>query len=103
MKKNSYVKVDREELHVDHYYMSASQVISGQGGWPWNMFVTADGKPFTGGCTDNLRNPDMEDLRMDVLAFVSRYLEESKEEVLEQADKLSARVPESGISVNPRS
>jgi len=44
------IKVDREERpDLDHFYMDALQAISGQGGWPLNMFLTPDGKPFYGG------------------------------------------------------
>ena len=44
------IKVDREELpDVDHVYMSALQALSGHGGWPLNMFLTPDLKPFYGG------------------------------------------------------
>lgn len=44
------IKVDREEHpDVDHLYMDAVQAISGSGGWPLNVFVTSDRKPFYGG------------------------------------------------------
>ena len=44
------IKVDREELpDVDHVYMSALQALSGQGGWPMNMFLTPALEPFYGG------------------------------------------------------
>ncbi len=44
------IKVDREERpDVDHIYMDAVQAISGSGGWPLNVFLTPDGKPFYGG------------------------------------------------------
>ena len=44
------VKVDREERpDVDGVYMSAVQAITGQGGWPMTVFMTADGKPFYAG------------------------------------------------------
>jgi len=44
------VKVDREEHpHVDSLYMKAVQAITGQGGWPLNVFVSPDGTPFFGG------------------------------------------------------
>ena len=44
------IKVDREELpDVDHVYMSALQALTGQGGWPLNIFLTSDLKPFYGG------------------------------------------------------
>jgi len=44
------IKVDREERpDVDHIYMDAVQAIAGSGGWPLNVFVTPDRKPFYGG------------------------------------------------------
>lgn len=44
------IKVDREEHpDVDHLYMDALQAMTGVGGWPLNMFVTPDKKPFYGG------------------------------------------------------
>jgi uncharacterized protein YyaL (SSP411 family) len=44
------IKVDREEHpEVDHLYMDAVQAISGSGGWPLNVFVTAERLPFYGG------------------------------------------------------
>lgn len=44
------IKIDREERpDLDHIYMDAVQAISGSGGWPLNVFLTPDGKPFYGG------------------------------------------------------
>ncbi len=44
------VKVDREERpDVDMLYMSAVQLMAGQGGWPLNCFVLPDGRPVYGG------------------------------------------------------
>ena len=44
------IKVDREERpDVDSIYMSAVQLMAGQGGWPMTVFLTPDGKPFYGG------------------------------------------------------
>src|SRR5690242_20402090 len=41
------VKVDREERpDVDSVYMTATQALTGQGGWPMTCFTTPDGKPF---------------------------------------------------------
>ncbi len=41
------VKVDREERpDVDAVYMTATQAMTGQGGWPMTVFATPDGKPF---------------------------------------------------------
>ncbi|HEX4046439.1 MAG TPA: thioredoxin domain-containing protein, partial [Elusimicrobiota bacterium] len=44
------VKLDREERpDVDKIYMTAVQAMTGQGGWPLNVFLTPDLKPFFGG------------------------------------------------------
>jgi hypothetical protein len=41
------IKVDREERpDVDAVYMSATQAMTGQGGWPMTVFATPDGHPL---------------------------------------------------------
>ncbi len=44
------IKVDREERpDIDAIYMSAVQAMTGSGGWPLNVCLTSDQKPFWGG------------------------------------------------------
>ena len=44
------IKVDREERpDVDAVYMTATQAMTGQGGWPMTVFMTPDGQPFYSG------------------------------------------------------
>ena len=44
------IKIDREERpDLDQVFMDAVQAISGSGGWPLNVFLTPDAKPFYGG------------------------------------------------------
>jgi uncharacterized protein YyaL (SSP411 family) len=44
------IKVDREERpDVDEIYMTAVQMMTGQGGWPLSVFLLPDGRPFYGG------------------------------------------------------
>ncbi|WP_028661593.1 thioredoxin domain-containing protein [Saccharomonospora saliphila] len=41
------IKVDREERpDIDAVYMTATQAMTGQGGWPMTCFLTPDGEPF---------------------------------------------------------
>ncbi|MCG8512661.1 MAG: thioredoxin domain-containing protein [Halanaerobiales bacterium] len=41
------IKVDREERpDIDNIYMNACQIMTGRGGWPLSIFMTADKKPF---------------------------------------------------------
>lgn len=44
------IKVDREERpDIDHIYMEAVQALGINGGWPLNVFLTPEQKPFYGG------------------------------------------------------
>jgi uncharacterized protein YyaL (SSP411 family) len=44
------IKIDREERpDLDSIYMDAVQALTGSGGWPLNVFLTTDKKPFYGG------------------------------------------------------
>jgi uncharacterized protein YyaL (SSP411 family) len=41
------IKVDREERpDIDNYYMNVAAVLAGSGGWPLNVMLTPDQKPF---------------------------------------------------------
>lgn len=41
------IKVDREERpDIDAVYMAVCQMLTGRGGWPLNLFLTPDKKPF---------------------------------------------------------
>ena len=44
------IKVDREERpDLDQIYMNCVQMMTGHGGWPMTVFLTAGLKPFFGG------------------------------------------------------
>src|SRR5689334_13991593 len=44
------IKLDREERpDLDEIYMAATQILTGQGGWPNSVFLTTDLKPFYAG------------------------------------------------------
>jgi len=44
------IKVDREERpDLDTLFMTFCQALTGQGGWPLNVFLTPDGQPFFAG------------------------------------------------------
>ncbi len=41
------IKVDREERpDIDDFFMTVAQVLTGSGGWPLNIFMTPDKRPF---------------------------------------------------------
>ncbi len=44
------IKVDREERpDIDHMYMTVCQMMTGSGGWPLNIIMTPDRRPFFAG------------------------------------------------------
>ncbi|GAA3442263.1 thioredoxin domain-containing protein [Planomonospora venezuelensis] len=77
------VKVDREERpDVDAVYMTATQAMTGQGGWPMTVFATPDGHPFYTGTY--FPRPQFQRL----LAGVSNAWNGDREAVLAQSSKI---------------
>jgi uncharacterized protein len=94
------VKVDREERpDVDAVYMTATQVMTGQGGWPMTVFLTPGKEPFYCGTYF-----PREQFRQLIVA-VSRAWREEKDRVVGQAgqiaDALAASTRSSGRSSPP--
>jgi uncharacterized protein len=96
------IKVDREERpDVDHIYMDAVQAISGSGGWPLNVFLTPDKKPFYGGTYFPPRRAFNRASWTEVLLSVSQAYKERKDEIEQQAQNLTEHLKASnafGIS-----
>jgi len=85
------IKVDREERpDVDAYFMTAAQAMTGSGGWPLNVFLTPDLKPFYAG-TYFPKEPryGMPSFRQ-ALEFVAKIWRERREEALTTASQVSA-------------
>ena len=83
------IKIDREERpDLDHIYMDAVQAISGSGGWPLNVFLTPDKKPFYGGTYFPPQKAYNRPSWLDVLFSMSESWKNKREEVEEQANGL---------------
>jgi uncharacterized protein YyaL (SSP411 family) len=87
------VKVDREERpDVDAVYMEAVQAMTGHGGWPMTVFLAPDGRPFFGGTyfppTARHGLPGF----VDLLRAVDDAWRTRREELLGQADQLTAEL-----------
>jgi uncharacterized protein YyaL (SSP411 family) len=84
------IKVDREERpDVDHIYMDAVQAISGNGGWPLNVFLTPDRQPFYGGTYFPPQKAFNRPSWRDILFFIADAYKNRKKEVMEQAQNLT--------------
>jgi hypothetical protein len=84
------IKVDREERpDVDQIYMTAVQLMTGQGGWPLNCICLPDQRPFYGGTY--FRNNDWKNLLLNL----ANFWKEKPEEANEYADKLTKGIQDS--------
>jgi uncharacterized protein YyaL (SSP411 family) len=84
------IKVDREERpDIDHIYMDALTSMTGSGGWPLNVFLTPEGKPFYGGTYYPPQAFHNRPSWTDVLMAISKAWEERREEMLQQAENLT--------------
>lgn len=84
------IKVDREERpDIDQIYTTFAQMSTGQGGWPLNVFLTADQKPFYGGTyyPKNSRNGRMG--LLDVLGGIASEWEEKRSELVSSAQRIT--------------
>src|SRR5438132_3323408 len=84
------VKVDREERpDVDQIYMQAVQSMTGHGGWPMTVFLTADGEPFYGGTYfPRVGRPGMPSFT-DLLRAIDDAWRTRRDELLAQASSMS--------------
>ncbi|MEO6584504.1 MAG: thioredoxin domain-containing protein [Ferruginibacter sp.] len=91
------IKVDREERpDLDHIYMEAVQAISGSGGWPLNVFLTPDTKPFFGGTYFPPHKVSNRASWKEILSFITSAWATRRTELLEQADTLINHINTSG-------
>jgi len=83
------IKVDREERpDVDSIYMTATQAMTGQGGWPMTVFMTPSREPFF--CGTYFPRAQFERLILSVV----RAWQEDREQVTTQARQIAAALAE---------
>jgi uncharacterized protein len=83
------IKIDREERpDLDHIYMDAVQAMTGSGGWPLNVFLTPDCKPFYGGTyfppVKAYNRPSWK----EVLQAIAKSFNEKRNEIDAQAENM---------------
>ncbi|MBM1107721.1 thioredoxin domain-containing protein [Aurantibacter crassamenti] len=83
------IKVDREERpDVDQVYMTAVQLINGNGGWPLNVITLPNGKPLYGGTYHT------KEQWMQVLTKISGLYKDDPEKAAEYADMVASGIAE---------
>ncbi len=87
------IKVDREERpDVDRIYMGFVQITTGSGGWPLNVFLTPELKPFYGG---TYFPPEPRHGRPSFRQLLERIVElwsQRRADILESAEELTGRL-----------
>ncbi|HHT9123488.1 MAG TPA: thioredoxin domain-containing protein, partial [Candidatus Wunengus sp. YC63] len=83
------IKVDREERpDIDNIYMTVCQAMTGSGGWPLNLFLTPERKPFYAGTyfpkTERYGNPGF----IAILKQISNLWKTNKESVLTSSEQV---------------
>ena len=84
------IKIDREERpDLDHIYMDAVQAMTGSGGWPLNVFLTPDAKPFYGGTYFPPKRAFNRPSWQEVLLGVIEAFSQRRSEIDAQAENLT--------------
>lgn len=98
------IKIDREERpDLDHIYMDAVQAMTGSGGWPLNIFLTPDKKPFYGGTYFPPQRAYNRPSWIETLTGVIQAFKERRHEINAQAENLTEHLVKSnnfGINDN---
>ena len=97
------IKVDREERpDVDSVYMTFTQALTGQGGWPMTVFLTPDLEPFYAGTyfppTDQHGRPAFPRL----LINIRNAWKDKREQVLDSAASITKQIREASDRVAVR-
>ncbi len=84
------IKVDREERpDIDQVYMTVAQLISHSGGWPLNIIMTPEKKPFFAGTYIPKRGRFDSPGMMELLPHVKKLWLENRDDLVGSADKIT--------------
>ena len=79
------ILIDREQRpDLDETYMLATEAMTGQGGWPNNVFLTPDLKPFYGGVYFPTPN------YIKVLTLIATDWTANQKPIVQEADRIAA-------------
>ena len=90
------IKIDREERpDLDHIYMDAVQAMTGSGGWPLNVFLTPECKPFYGGTYFPPQRAFNRPSWKEVLLSIATAYQEQKPQIIQDAENLTRHLLQS--------
>ena len=83
------IKVDREENpEIDNIYMTATQMMTGSGGWPLNVVCLPDGRPVYGGTYHT------KEQWLEVLGKIQKLYDNDKKQLYAFAEKVEKGIQE---------
>jgi len=84
------IKVDREERpDIDQVYMQVAQMMNGQGGWPLNILMTPDKKPFYAATYIPKYSRNGHVGMLDLSAKVGQLWQQNREKLEQSANKIT--------------
>lgn len=87
------IKVDREERpDIDNIYMTVCQIILGRGGWPLNIIMTPNMKPFFAGTYIPKNSRFSQTGMLELVPRIEEIWNRQHEEVLESAEKITSTI-----------
>jgi uncharacterized protein YyaL (SSP411 family) len=87
------IKVDREERpDIDNIYMTVCQIILGRGGWPLNIIMTPDKKPFFAGTYIPNKTRFSQTGMLELVPRIREIWERQHGEVLDSAEKITSSI-----------
>ena len=87
------IKVDREERpDLDDIYMIATMSITGQGGWPMNVFLTPEMKPFFAGTYFPVEDGQGRPGFGNLITQLCEAWKSNRPELTDQADRITQRL-----------
>lgn len=87
------IKVDREERpDLDNIYMTFCQALSGQGGWPLNIFLTPYKKPFYAGTYFPKNDRYGRAGLISILKSISKAWDDKKDELISYGDSITNNI-----------
>ena len=83
------IKVDREQRpDIDSVYMSVCQALTGSGGWPMSIFMSADKKPFFAGTYFPPHSRYGSPGFADILSAIAKLWRTDRDKLIRSADEI---------------
>src|SRR5512137_2507724 len=97
------IKVDREERpDIDQIYMKAALAMTGRGGWPLSIIMTADKKPFFAATYIPKRGSLGQAGMMEVIPKIGELWQVSRDELLGSADQILDHLKRGRVQPSPQ-